>query len=48
MLSRLFSGLVSAYQEMDPAVTGDDPDAPERLALDDLHELVERAFTVGV
>jgi TetR/AcrR family transcriptional regulator len=47
VLSRLFSGLVSAYQEMDPAVTGDDPDAPERLALDDLHELVERAFTVG-
>ncbi|MCU1452285.1 MAG: transcriptional regulator, TetR family [Acidimicrobiales bacterium] len=45
VLSRLFSGLVAAYQEMDPAVTGDDPDAAERLPLEDLQDLVERAFS---
>ena len=45
LLSRLLSGLVAAYQEMDPAVTSDDPSAAERLALDDLHDLVTRAFS---
>jgi TetR/AcrR family transcriptional regulator len=44
VLSRMLSGLVSAYQEMDPAITGDDPSAPERLALEDFHDLVTRAF----
>ncbi len=48
VLSRLLSGLVAAYQEMDPAVSGDDPAAPERLPLDDLHELVHRAFSAEV
>jgi AcrR family transcriptional regulator len=44
VLSRLFSGLVAAYQEMDPAITSDDGAGAERLALADLHELVARAF----
>jgi AcrR family transcriptional regulator len=47
VLSRLLSGLVAAYQEMDPAVTGDDPSAPERFPLDDLHDLVTRAFSTA-
>jgi AcrR family transcriptional regulator len=46
VLSRLFSGLVAAYQQTDPAITGDDPAATERLPLTDLNELVARAFTV--
>ncbi len=44
MLSRMFSGLVSAYQEMDPATTSDEPGAPELFPLADLHEIVTRAF----
>ena len=44
VLARLFSGLISAYQALDPAVVSDDPDAGERLALADLHDLVGRAF----
>lgn len=47
VLSRLFSGLISAYQALDPAVVSEvsDPgDAGERLPLTDLHEMVERAF----
>ena len=46
VLSRLFSGLVAAYQEMDPAVVSDDPAVAttERLPLADLHDLVGRAF----
>jgi hypothetical protein len=47
VLGRLFSGLMSAYQALDPAVVSDDPDAGERLALDVLHDMVERAFTAG-
>lgn len=44
VLARLFSGLISAYQVLDPAVMSDDPAAGERLALADLHAIVERAF----
>jgi TetR/AcrR family transcriptional regulator len=44
VLARLFSGLISAFQALDPAVVSDEPDAPERLALDDLHALVADAF----
>jgi AcrR family transcriptional regulator len=47
VLSRLLSGIVSAYQALDPAVVSDEPDAAERLPLADLHALVERAFAVG-
>ena len=46
VLARLFSGLISAYQALDPAVVSD-ADAPaERLALVELHDMVERAFVV--
>lgn len=46
VMSRLLSGLVAAYQEMDPAVSGD-PAAPERLPLAELQDLVTRAFASG-
>ena len=46
VLARLFSGLMAAYQALDPAVVSDDPHAGERLALDELHEIVEHAFVV--
>jgi len=44
VLSRLFSGVISAYQALDPAVMSDDAEALERLPLAELHQLVERAF----
>jgi AcrR family transcriptional regulator len=44
VLGRLFSGLISSYQQMDPLVMSDDPDASERLALRDLHEVITKAF----
>jgi AcrR family transcriptional regulator len=45
VLARLFSGIVSAYQALDPAVMSDDPGATERLPLAELHEVVEAAFS---
>jgi AcrR family transcriptional regulator len=45
VLSRLFSGIISSYQALDPAVMTDDAGARERLPLGQLHELVERAFS---
>jgi AcrR family transcriptional regulator len=42
VLARLFSGLISAYQAMDPAVISGT--GVERLPLDQLHDLVESAF----
>jgi len=47
VLSRLFSGLISAYQSTDPAVVSDDAPAGERLPLAGLHEIVVGAFVVG-
>jgi AcrR family transcriptional regulator len=44
VLARLFSGLIAAYQALDPAVVSDLPGAGERLALADLHDIVDRAF----
>jgi AcrR family transcriptional regulator len=44
VLARLFSGLIAAYQALDPAVVSDLPDAGERLALADLHAIVDAAF----
>jgi TetR/AcrR family transcriptional regulator len=44
VLARLFSGLIAAYQALDPAVMSDVPGADERLALADLHDIVSRAF----
>jgi TetR/AcrR family transcriptional regulator len=44
VLARLFSGLVSAYQSVDPAVVGHDPGATEPLPAEQLHEIVAAAF----
>jgi AcrR family transcriptional regulator len=44
VLSRLLSGIISAYQALDPAVMSDETAPAERLPLDDLHHIVERAF----
>jgi TetR/AcrR family transcriptional regulator len=43
VLARLLSGLVSAYQSVDPAVVSDD-DTSERLPLRTLHEIIDGAF----
>ena len=42
VLAHIFSGIVQAYQATDPASVGED--GAERLALADLHALVEGAF----
>jgi TetR/AcrR family transcriptional regulator len=44
VLARLFSGLVFAYQSLDPVVVSDDPERSERLPLDALHEIIDGAF----
>lgn len=44
-LARVLSGIVSSFQAIDPRVMSDDPDRPELMSLDELHALVERAFT---
>ena len=46
-LARLFSGLMGAFQALDPAVVSDDPDPEERFSVAELHDLVEATFTVG-
>jgi TetR/AcrR family transcriptional regulator len=46
VLARLFSGLMSSYQALDPAVVSDDPDAAERFPLEELRRLVRAAFVV--
>jgi TetR/AcrR family transcriptional regulator len=44
VLARLFTGLMSAYQALDPAVVSDEPGAGERLPLAELHAIVENTF----
>jgi TetR/AcrR family transcriptional regulator len=44
VLSRLLSGLVAAYQALDPAVISDQPKPKERFPLSELHDLVDAAF----
>ena len=44
VLARLFSGLMAAYQALDPQVVSDAADAQERFPLAELHELVDRTF----
>jgi len=44
VLSRLLSGLVSAYQALDPAVISDQRKPKERFPLSELHDLVDAAF----
>jgi len=45
VLAHLFSGLIAAFQSIDPAVIEADPNSGERLPLAALHEIIERAFT---
>ena len=44
VLARLFSGIISAFQALDPAVVSDDPGAGRALPAAELHDLVEAAF----
>lgn len=43
VLARMLSGLVSAYQSVDPVVMSDEP-ADERMTLDEFLDLVARTF----
>lgn len=43
VLARMLSGLIASYQSLDPAVVDDDRPG-ERLALRDLHDIVDGAF----
>jgi AcrR family transcriptional regulator len=45
VLSRLFSGLIQAYQATDPVIMADQSEPSERLPVAVLHEMVEAAFT---
>lgn len=44
VFARLLSGLVSAYQALDPAVATGQPEAGERLPLVDFHAVIDRTF----
>lgn len=44
VLARLFSGIMTAFQALDPAVVSDEPAPAERFPLGDLHDLVESTF----
>jgi AcrR family transcriptional regulator len=44
VLARVFSGIVSTFQSLDPKVMSDDPTVAERMTLAELHDLVEAAF----
>jgi len=47
VLARLLSGLVSAYQALDPEVVSDERDPGERLPLKDFHVLLDRTFVAA-
>jgi TetR/AcrR family transcriptional regulator len=47
VLARLFSGIISAFQAVDPAVVSDDDGAVETFALDELQALIGSAFTTA-
>lgn len=44
VLARVFSGIMSAFQALDPVVMSDDPSVAERMTLDELHDLVDATF----
>jgi AcrR family transcriptional regulator len=44
VLARIFSGIISGYQAVDPAVV---EDATGTLSVDELHQLIERAFALA-
>ncbi len=46
VLARVLSGMIAAYQSVDPAVVELDGGTGERLALADLHDMIERAFAL--
>ena len=46
VLARLLSGLMAAYQALDPLVMSDEPDPVERFALTDFHDIVARTFAL--
>jgi AcrR family transcriptional regulator len=46
VLARLLSGLVAAYQALDPAVMGDEVDVTDPMTLEEFHRLVVRTFVV--
>lgn len=43
-LARLFSGLVAAFQSIDPAIVSDDPQPRPAMALEELQGMVARTF----
>jgi AcrR family transcriptional regulator len=47
VLARMLTGLVSAYQSLDPAVVSNGPGGGERLPLAALHDMVDGAFGRG-
>jgi hypothetical protein len=47
VLARLFSGIVSAFQAVDPAVMSDDESAVEVFGLDELQAFVRSAFAAA-
>jgi AcrR family transcriptional regulator len=47
VLALLFSGLVSAYQATDPVVVAGAPPGTERMALAELHEVLDGAFALA-
>lgn len=44
VLGRLLTGLVAAYQSLDPAVVSEHPERAERLPLEALHDIIDGAF----
>lgn len=47
VLARLFSGIISSYQALDPLVISDEPRPTERFSLEELHAVIEAAFVVN-
>jgi AcrR family transcriptional regulator len=46
VLARVLSGMIAAYQSVDPPVVEPQGGSGERLALADLHDMIERAFAL--
>jgi TetR/AcrR family transcriptional regulator len=46
VLAHLFSGLMAAYQSVDPSIMSDGTGTGARLSLRELHQMVARAFSV--
>jgi TetR/AcrR family transcriptional regulator len=49
VLARLFSGMISAYQALDPKVVEDPPDSSvaHTFPLEQLHEVIDAAFVIS-